>query len=149
MGPKLSMQDQIRSIDAGKSQNILMSRRQPKIHLHGQISGISSSLRRAELESREIYAAQIRNTWNCRTSCTTSERRNFGSIGSLRTAKKLAGRSYGVKLLSPKCARLSCRCPELCERRFNSPFGGPIIPFEVECISLAQKSFLGYSLGTP
>ena len=40
------------------------------------------------------------------------------------------------------------------ERRFHSPFEGPIIPFgaefySIQCISSAQKSFLDYSLDTP
>ena len=59
----------------------------------------------AELKSRVIYAAQVRNKWTCRTSCTTKERRNFVSIDSVWTARKLVGRSHGVSLLSPKMCK--------------------------------------------
>ena len=34
--------------------------------------------------------------WNCRTSCTTSERRHFVRIGSVWTARELVGRSHGA-----------------------------------------------------
>ena len=85
------------------------SRRKPKIHSNGQFSDICQSLRRAELESRGINATQIRNTWNCRPSCTTSEReRNFVSASSVWTARKMVGGSHGVLLQSPKCARRAC-----------------------------------------
>ena len=41
-----------------------------------------------------------------------SERRNFASISSVWTARKLVGRSHGVLLLSPKCVRLASRWPD-------------------------------------
>ena len=53
------------------------------LHLADQFISFFWSLWRAELESWEIYSAQIRNKWNCRTSCKTSERRHFDSIGSV------------------------------------------------------------------
>ena len=122
------------------------------------------SLRRAELESWEINAAQIRNKWNCRPSCTTSERRNFVSIGSVWTARKLVGRSHGVLLLLQHVQDPQADVQTLYERRFKSPLDGPIISFgaevkfypipissktKVECISSEHKSFLVHSLETP
>ena len=50
--------------------------------------------------------------WNCRTSCTTCERRHFVSIGSVQTSRKLVGRNNGLLLLSPKCARPRSRWPD-------------------------------------
>ena len=50
------------------------------------------------------------NTWNCRTSSTMGESRHFVSIGSVWTARKLAGRRNGVSLLSPKRARPNRFC---------------------------------------
>ena len=45
-------------------------------------------------------------------SSTTSERRHFVSAGSVRTSRKLVGRSHGVLLLSSKCATLTGRWPD-------------------------------------
>ena len=78
----------------------------------------------------EIYATQIRNTWNCKTSCTTSERRNFVSMGSVWCATKLVGR----KAMECHCylrfvQDLSAECHTLYERRFNSPFDGRLHRF--------------------
>ena len=46
---------------------------------------------------------QIKHTWNCRASCTTSGRRHFVRIGSVWTSRKLVGSDNGVLLLSEKC----------------------------------------------
>ena len=94
--------------NTGSLIKFITSRRKTKTHLYGQFFGIYQSFRRAELESWEMNAAQIRNRRNCRT---TSERRNFVSIGSLWTARKLAGRSHEVVLPSPKCASFTGRWP--------------------------------------
>ena len=96
----------------------------------GQFLGFFESFRRAELELWTIYSRYIRNKWNCRTSCTKSERRNFVSIGSLWTSGKVVGRNNAVLLLSSDCARLQAEDGQTpYERRFNSPFDGPITLF--------------------
>ena len=96
MDSKLSLQNQISSGNSKKSETFLMSRRKPKVHLYGQTSGVCPNLRRAELELWKIYAAQIRNKWNCRTGCTTSERRHFVFFAPVWIARKLVGTSNGV-----------------------------------------------------
>ena len=58
---KISMQDHISSEDPETSSNNLTPRRKPKIPLYWRFSGVYECLRGAELESWEIYAAQIRN----------------------------------------------------------------------------------------
>ena len=123
------MQDQIRSNDAEKYKQILTSRRKVEFLFDGQFSGIYHSLRRAGFESREIYAAQIRNEWNCRASCTTSESRNFVSTGSVRTTRKLVGRNNGVYCNLRSLTDLQADSQTPCEPRFNSPVEGAIIPF--------------------
>ena len=64
--------NQSSSGDCREVSKILTSIRKSRIHFLEQFSGIYESLRRVELESREIHAAQIRNKWSCRPSCTTS-----------------------------------------------------------------------------
>ena len=103
----------------------------PRSIFFGQASGIYHSLRGAELESREIYA-QMPNKWNCRTSCTTSGRRNFVSIGSVWTARKLVGRSHGVYCYLRNVQDYSADGQTPYEPRFNSLLGEPIIPLGAE-----------------
>ena len=94
-----------------------------------KILGILKSLRRAELELWKIYSRYIRNKWNCRTSCTKSERRNFVSIGSLWTSRKVVGRNNAVLLLSSDWARPTSRVPDTILCWFHSPLDGPITLF--------------------
>ena len=78
MDPKLYKQNQLTSGD------ILTPRRKyAQSTCTDTTQEFHKSLRRAELESWEIYSAQIRHTWNRRTSCATIERRHFVSIGSV------------------------------------------------------------------
>ena len=69
MDSELSMQDQISSSDADKCQPCLAFRRKPQIHFCTQFCGIEGLN-----WNHGMYAAQIRNTWNCRASCTTIEK---------------------------------------------------------------------------
>ena len=117
----------------------------------------------ASLESRKIYAAQTRNKWNCTTSCTTSERRHFVSIGTVWTSRKLAGRSHGVSLLSSKCARPTRRWADtfvmvglilhLKGRLLRlDPKSNSILYHQktkAECTSSTQQSFVEYPLDAP
>ena len=59
------------------------TQKKPKIHSSGHFSSICSSLRGTVLESWEIDSVQIRNSWYCGTSCTTSKTRHFVSVGEL------------------------------------------------------------------
>ena len=63
---------------------------------------------------------------HCRASCTTSERRNFVSFGSIWTSRKLVGRIFDMCKTNWQMAR------HFYERRFNSPYEGPIIPSGAE-----------------
>ena len=82
-----------------------------------------------------IHACEELN-WNHERStprsCTTSERRHFVSVGSVWIARKLVGRSHAwsVTAISEMCKAHWQMAPY--ERRFNSPFEGPNIPFEAE-----------------
>ena len=129
------------------------SGRKPKIHAHGKNYEIYRRLRRAELESWEIYSAQTRIKWNCRASCTTSERRLFVSIGSVSvgTSRKLVGRSNGVLLPSSKRARSTSRWPDTLWTTVQLIIWKAIYhqKTKIVCISSAQKSFLKYSWDTP
>ena len=130
--------NQISSGDDDKSSNILYFRRKSKIHLYRQFGGIYQSLRRAELESWKVYKAQIGHKWNCRTTCTTSERRHFVSIREILTARRLVGKSHGVSLLD-----LLADSQTPYERRFNSPCEGTII------LHLEQKKCLSSIIKIP
>ena len=89
--PKISMENPI--IEISEISNF---RRKPKIQLNRRFFGMNYRLTRPKLESREINAAQIRNTWNCRWSVTAisemcktqwqmgRRRMNGGSIHHLR-----------------------------------------------------------------
>ena len=50
-----------------KSFNIVTFRRNPRSIHTDKFSGIDESLRRAEVETWEIYTSQIRHTWNYKT----------------------------------------------------------------------------------
>ena len=109
-----------------------------------------------------MRAAQIRDQWNCRTSCTTSERRHLVSIGSVWTARKAGGKTpWSVTAIFEMCKtcwqmarhlvnvgsiyHLKSRLNHL-EQKWNS------IQYhqqtKVECISSARKSFLENSWDT-
>ena len=68
-------------------------------------------------KSWEIYTAKIRKKWSYRASCTTNERRHYVS-GSVWTSRYLLNVPADGQTTS--------------ERRFISPFEGPIIPFGAE-----------------
>ena len=123
--------------------NQLRRRREVSRSIYTDNSLFFFSLRWTELESWEINSAQIRNTWQCRTSCTTSERRNFVSIGSVWTARKLMDRSHAAFLLFLKYATSTCRGQTPYERRVNHQ------KTKVEYMRSTQKSFLEYSWDTP
>ena len=114
-----------RDVEKSQKKSYVQKKTQDPLKLF-QFSGIYKSLRRAELESREIHAAQIRNKWSCRTSCTTSDRRNFVSIGSVWTARALVGRSHAAILLSPKSAGPTGGWPDA---SWTTVHDGPTIPF--------------------
>ena len=159
MESKVSMQNQISSGVDEKSQNICYVQKKTKIHFYGQVFGIYQ----AELESREIYSAKIRDKWNCRASCTTRERRNFVSIGSFWTSKKLVGRRHVLLLRSPPCARATGRRPNALWTMVHFTiwwadyfvWSRSNISFQHhhktkdECISSVQKSLLEISLDAP
>ena len=96
----ISMQDQISSRDAEKSQKILTSRRKPgSIYADTSLEFIKAC---EELNwNHERSTPHRSETWNCRASCTTSERTIFVSVGSVWIARKLVGRSHGASLLPP------------------------------------------------
>ena len=110
MDSKLFLQKQISSGDAEKiSENTnVVKKTQGFIYADSSLEVIKAC---GDLESWEINAARIRNKLNCWTSCTTSERRNFVSVESVWTARKLVDRSNGVLLLSPTCARTTGSWP--------------------------------------
>ena len=56
------------------------------------------------MESSNIYTSSIRNKWDCRTSCTTSKRRNIRSIVAIWIRREVV-RFYGMLLLSAECPR--------------------------------------------
>ena len=103
------MRNQVDSGDHEKSSNILTSIRESVIHSHRQFYRIYRSLRRAELEPRQICFAQIRDQSNCRASCATSHTRNVVSTGSAWTSRTLVGKGHGVFLVRQKCARPTTR----------------------------------------
>ena len=78
-----SAQDKLRSLRKN-----LTPLRKSEIHLYEHSHGIYEKLATSWLESWEIY------------------------IGSVWTSRKLVGRSIGVLLLSPKCARPTSRWPD-------------------------------------
>ena len=96
-----------------KSQTLLTSSRKPKIHVYGNSS--DWSLLKLAKSCIAIMIDQHRTDPKrkefCRTSCTTSERRHFISIGSVWTSGILLGRDNGVLLLTSKCARPTSRWP--------------------------------------
>ena len=70
---------------------------------------------------------------NCRTSCTTSERRNLVSIGSVWTSKKsLWAEAVECNCYLRHAQDLTADVQTPCERRFNSLSGRPLIPFGAE-----------------
>ena len=81
----------------------------------------------AELESREIYSANIRDKWNCRASYTTRERRNFVSIGSLWTSRNWWAEAMECYWDLPHVQELRADGQTPYERRFTSPFDGPML----------------------
>ena len=113
---------QYSSGNAEKSENILTSKRKSKIHFYEQFFWIYQSLRRAELESWEIFAAKIRNKWNCRTTVLVQS----GLQESWR-AEAMECYSY---LRNVQDLLEDGQTPF--EGRFNWPFDGPTIPFGAE-----------------
>ena len=66
---------------------------------------IWQALWRIILESSNSYTSSIRDKRNCRTSCTSSKRRNISRIIAIRMEWKLAGWFYAMVLLLAKCPR--------------------------------------------
>ena len=97
------------------------------------------SLRRAEPERWKTHSAKIRNKWHCRSNCTTSERRNFVSTGSVWTSREMVDRSHGVSLLSSKCAKFSSRRQDTLWTSVQFTFWRAIIPCGAE-VEVDSKS---------
>ena len=93
--------------------------------------------------------------WNWRTRCTTRERMNFVSVGSVWTSRELV-----AEAVECYCYPRNVQDFVTDERRFNSPSGEPKILFgaeehsiqylqktTVECISSGTQVVLGIFMG--
>ena len=70
-----------------------------------QLDGILESMWRFIMESPHFNTSSIRDKWHCWKSRSTSKRRYFSSIATVRTRWKVVVWLHGMLLLSAKCPR--------------------------------------------
>ena len=101
--------------------------------------GIWKILWRSIMESPNFNTSSIRDKWHRWESRSTSKRRYFSSIATMRSGWKMVVLFYGMLLFSANCPRLYGKTPY--ERRFGEPVKGPIIPFGamVECHPISAR----------
>ena len=121
---------------------VLGAEQEAKSHLHGQFLGIWQSLWKSFLESPHFNTPSIRDKWHRKKSRSTSERRQFSSIATIRIGLKMVGWFYRMLLPSAKCSRPLGRWRKhLMRGDLENHLKGQIIPCGamVECHPISAK----------
>ena len=80
-----------------------------KSYLYGRFIRIWKVVWRIIMESSNNYTLSLRNKRNCRTSCTSSKRRDISRINAIWVEWKVVVRFHEMVLLSAECPRLPGR----------------------------------------
>ena len=118
-----------------------------KSYLHGPLE-FGKSCEAPSWESSNLKTSSIRDKWHSWKSCTTSERRNFSSIATIRIGWKMVADSmqWNAIAICEMSQDLLVVGTTPCERRFGEWFKRPIIPLgamvEYQSISTRDQSRL-------